>query len=266
LADIFNPRAGRALRSTSWLKGNIAAIALVLLLAATGYMGWMYWKDLQEQERLAELARQQQLQQENLRRLQVPPWIGTPEVGEFVRACRSEIDRSILFVAGWTQQNLTCTHDSGTVALATAWQRSDGRIDWLLAAINQRGFPASLSPSLDTATLAAAIDVEKRPDDADTTPLAGQVLDRLLRLRFANLSVDVDLNQVAARAAPQQAQQQGVPIWNYHSLQFRAATPLDEYIRLISDLPAVVPEEMSYNVVARQWTIRVRVYHPAIGL
>jgi len=54
------------------------------------------------------------------------------------------------------------------------------------------------------------------------------------------------------------------PVFNYHELSFQASAGIKEYARLFSDVPALVPSDMIYDLKTRTWNLKFRIYHPAI--
>ena len=263
LQEVFWPRAGTALRSTKWIKANASLILFGMLLVASAVAGWLYWENIKEQERLLEEERLRQLSEQRLEELQIPPWVGTPVLEEFVRQCTAEVERNFLVLSGWTPQPVNCTQDGGRVTFSAEWQRSGGLAAWIIAAARQNDISVDLSDDLDTARLITTLEVKERAS-APETPLEGQTIDRLLSLRFDTLSLSPEFNEVLSRAIPEQAQEEGAPIWNYHELEFITPSLLDEYIDLIADIPSVVPISLVYSVVAHEWRLKVRIYHPPL--
>ena len=89
---------------------------------------------------------------------------------------------------------------------------------------------------------------------------------QMLNLRFDTLSLAIPLTEMVARATPQAP---GVPvtkIWNYHAIEFQTDTSLEEYIQLISDVPAVVPEFLTYDPYTSAWRLVANIYHPPLNV
>ena len=40
---------------------------------------------------------------------------------------------------------------------------------------------------------------------------------------------------------------------------------LEEYLAVVADLPAIVPEGLSYSPTNHEWVLDIRIYHPPIG-
>ena len=264
LAEWFSPRKAGNLTSTSTIKAYLVPAAVVVLVAASGVGGYLYWQNVQEQERLWLEMQARQSERDRLASLQTPPWVGTPTVAEFLRACTTSVERNLMFVPGWTPGNLVCTHDAGRMSVSTSWSRSGGRSAWIIAAGQERAIQITLDEALNSASFSEEVAFTPRTD-IDLEPLTATDLDRLLRLRFDTLLLDAGLSQVAARPAPEAAQEQGAPIWNYHRASFRTSAMLEEYLAVVADLPAIVPEGLSYSPTNHEWVLDIRIYHPPIG-
>lgn len=264
LEDWFLPRRAVGLVSTNPLRAYAVPGAAVVLLMVAAAGGYLYWQDLQEQERLRLEAEARQRERDRIAALQTPPWVGTPTVNEFLQVCTEAVERNLMFVPGWSPRELVCAHNEGQMSITTGWSRSGGRAAWLIAAASDQGLKVDLSPTLDGASFSEPVGFTERAD-VDMRPLDPRMLDETLRLRFDTLVLDAGLRTVAARPAPESAQQQGAPIWNYHALTFRTSAGLDEYLAVIADMPAIVPERLTYNPMNHEWVLDIRIYHPPIG-
>jgi hypothetical protein len=265
LKDFLSNAHAARLTSLNRVRANVRFVVPIIFLIVAVVVGYMYWQHLQEQERLLREMEQRQRENARLASLQTPPWVGTPTASEFVRACMAAIETNLMFVPGWNSGELVCDHDAGKVQLTTSWTRAGGRVAWIMAGAQAKSLEIDLNASLNNASTSYPVDVLQRSNAEDIVPLASDQIDQLLRLRFDTLLVDGSISQTISRSAPRDAREQGAPIWNFHSVTFRTSASIDEYLAILSDVPAVVPERFSYNATAHEWGIGVRIYHPPIG-
>lgn len=264
LAEVFNARAALRLQSLNPVKAYGVTVLAVALLAGLGAAGYFYAQNQQEQERLLLEMEQRRMENERLAALQIPPWVGTPVVSDFLRMCTTEIERNLMLIPGWTGGDIACALEDGAVTVSTSWVSAGGRAAWILAASKTRGIAITLDPLLSAASMSAPVAVPPRGDET-IEPLASDLLERILKLRFDTLLLDATFTEVTARAVPNSAYEAGGPAWNYHQLTFRTSAVLDEYLSLISDIPAIVPERVSYSVLTDEWAFDMRIYHPPVG-
>ena len=264
LGDVISPRSAGMLRSLNPLRANAVPAVMGVLFIGVATGGYLYWQNLLEQEQLLREMELRRLENERLANLQTPPWVGTPTVADFLRTCSAAVERSLLLTPGWNAGEIVCTHSEGTVTISASWSRAGGRAAWILAAAQVRGLGIVLAPSLDNASFSEVLTLPER-EEVNLDPFPADKLDRTLRLRFDTLLLDASLRQIESRPAPEAAQEQGAPIWNYHALTFRTSAVMDEYLALIADVPAVVPERLSYNALSHEWTLDIQIYHPPIG-
>ena len=50
--------------------------------------------------------------------------------------------------------------------------------------------------------------------------------------------------------------------YNYHELTIQMSVAPEEHVRLLSDVPGLVPERLSYDPSTYDWTLVARIYHP----
>ena len=265
LKDLLSNAHAARLISLNRVRANVRLVVPIIFLIVAVVVGYMYWQHLQEQERLLREMEQRQRENARLASLQTPPWVGTPTASDFVRSCMAAIETNLMFVPGWNSGELVCDHDAGKVQLTTSWTRAGGRVAWIMAGAQAKSLEIELNDSLNNASTFYPVDVQQRSNSEDIVPLPSDQIEKLLRLRFDTLLVDGSISQTISRSAPRDAREQGAPIWNFHSVTFRTSASIDEYLAILSDVPAVVPERFSYNATAHEWGIGVRIYHPPIG-
>lgn len=249
LAKIWAPRA------------IAAAIVLGGLLG-----GYSYWQNIQEQERLAEQARRQAEELARLDALQVAPWEGMPSLQESVFACATLINELQVNPPGWILDPIACSVSPGAVSANAKWTRQPGTMaKYLYSALEQRGLPApQFDPSLKSGSVSRSAGMSENEWGEDLVPLEPNEMFSRLVHRFDTLSLPLSLT---AQTAPVTPNTQGAPnrkIWNYHSIELESSVFPTELILLISDIPAVVPQSLTYTPATQTWKLTAYIYHPPI--
>ncbi|MCZ8295551.1 MAG: type 4b pilus protein PilO2 [Rhodobacteraceae bacterium] len=265
LEESISPRTASRLRSLNPFRAHALSAGFVALVLTLIGVGYFFWYTLQQEElRLLEME-QRRLEEERIAVLQTPPWVGMPTVEEFISVCSGAIDRNLIFSPGWNPGEFECNLDGGRVIFSTTWSDAGGRAAWLLASAYEREVMLTINQELQTASVSEEVVFSARKTE-DVQPISGDIVDRALRLRFDTLSLDASLNLVQSRSTPTSEAEQGAPIWNYHELMFRTSGRLEEYLSLLSDIPAIVPMRLSYNIQVHEWSLSLRIYHPPIGV
>jgi hypothetical protein len=242
-----------------------AAAAAIVLGAAFG--GYSYFQSIEQQRILEEQARLAAEEAQRLADMQVAPWETMPDMMSFTRRCALAMQSILVFPPGWRMDPIRCTATPEGGALELTWTREDGgKAGWLLAALADRGLPApALSPELNSAQVSIPVPITPH-EWGEVTPMQPATMVQMLQLRFNTLSLTFPLTEMVARATPQAP---GIPvtkIWNYHSIEFRSSTTLEEYIQLISDVPAAVPEFLTYDPYTSDWQLVANIYHPPLNV
>ncbi|ESQ17359.1 MAG: hypothetical protein N838_23520, partial [Thiohalocapsa sp. PB-PSB1] len=194
----------------------------------------------------------------------IPPWVGLPSTERFYEICARSFQELLIFPTGWRQQPMTCSVSGDSIVAQATWRReSGGRVSWFLATMEDAGFEnIGLDSNLDGATIPLPEPFGEGDMDKSLRALSAQEVSETLTLRFDTLDLSPGFRLVAPR--PDQArEQEGQPIWSYHELTFRESTPLQEYLKLVSDIPARVPEQLTYDPYNQTWTMVMRLYHEA---
>ncbi|MFY8146545.1 MAG: type 4b pilus protein PilO2 [Rhodobacter sp.] len=258
---------GAALKShspvTVWAPRAIAAAVVIGGVA----FGYNYWQNIQEEAARAELAR---LQEEELRRLealQVPPWDGMPNLLDSAIACATLINELQVYPPGWLLDPVTCTVTSGTVSVDATWKRQDGtRAKYLYSALDLRGLPVpQFDATLASGSVSRSASIPANDWGKDVAPLDPNEMFTRLVHRFDTLALPLTLTaQVAQPAAPDASGLPNRKIWNYHSIELESSAFPTELISLIGDIPAVVPNTLTYTPSTQTWKLTAFIYHPPI--
>lgn len=267
LGYLIKPRTkGSALRShspvTIWAPPVIAAA--VVLGGVFG--GYIYWQNLQEQELLAEVERLQAEEMARLDALQIAPWEGMPGLQDGVIACATLISELQVNPPGWILQPVTCAVTPGAVSAGAQWTRQAGTMaKYLYSALEYRGLPApQFDPTLQSASVSRSAGVQPHEWGTDLAPLDPKEMFSRLVHRFDSLALPLVLT---AQTALPSANTAGAPtrrIWNYHSIELESSIFPSELISLIGDIPAVVPQTLTYTPGTQTWKLSAFIYHPPI--
>jgi hypothetical protein len=260
---------GAALRSHSPIKKWAPrAIAAVLVLGG-GLGAYMYWQGIQEQARLAEEARRQAEEMARLDALQVAPWEGMPGLQDGVIACATLINELQVNPPGWILQPITCTVTPGAVSAKANWNRQTGTMaKYLYSALEYRGLPPpQFDPTLQSASFSRSAGVPAHEWGKDLSPLNPEEMFSRLVHRFDTLALPLVLTAQTAPATPATSDTLDAPnrkIWNYHSIELESSVFPTELISLIGDIPAVVPQTLTYTPGTQTWKLSAFIYHPPI--
>jgi hypothetical protein len=252
-------RRVRKLRPISRLRGHAPRIVAIGVISAlfAGVFGVWQWHQNAEAERLRQLA---ELQRSAVRvTAEDYPWNRVARIGPFLSACETAIREGLVVVAGWENRPLICRFSKGRLQLDVAWVRRGGKIGWLRASAPVFGDALRLDETGEQASAMIDASAPLDPASIDDVPLSDDLAGRVLRERFQDLGLAIDLKRIVAlRAPPNKA------IFNHHLARISFSGRSDDIRGLLEDLPALVPEALSYNPASAQWELAFRLHHTAI--
>jgi hypothetical protein len=271
LGSVLKKRGRPAkLRSTSRLRTLLPIAIPLALLVIAAVAGYLVWANIQEQARLERL-RELEAERRRLAALRaaepveiIPPWEGMPSPERFYRICAEMFEERLIFPTGWRLQPQTCTVDGGNVVVQTSWTREGGgRLSWFLATLYEAGYEdVGVSDDLRQATIFARRPFGDGDLDRSITAFSSSEISERLRLRFDTLELNLRLRLVAPSGG-RQNDPNAQPVWSYSEIRFTESTFLEEYLKLISDIPARVPERLTYDIYSQRWDMVIRLYHEA---
>lgn len=264
IEQAFSMRGGTPLRPVDGRRDTIQRAVILSLIGLIAGGGYLYWSELkrQEAERVAELARMRDAMVRVDPRTY--PWAGAPDLVGFVRTCTREIDRTLFVVPGWLNGPIVCTSSGADGVVSTEWGRSGGRIPWLHAATRELDAPVTLLDGGGRAQLRREIGFEGSEVDGSVTPWAEGEVSQVLLSRFQTLGLGLTLRPRVRSLTTTQRSELRAPVYNRHDLSLETSVAIDEYARLLSDVPALVPEALIYDVEKGAWTLTAKIYHPPI--
>jgi hypothetical protein len=256
---------GSVLKSHSpvliWAPRAIAAGVLIGGLSGA----YFYWQSMLEAQRQAEAELLASQERARLAAQQVPPWSGLPGLDSFAKSCAVLISEALVQPPGWDLQPLECTVAPGQITVSAKWIRqSGGRLVWLYGTLRDSGMPApQLDEALANASLSLSASIAEN-DWKDVSPLDPALMVNLLAHRFDTLSLPLSLAGQPPEPLPFDAANPNAVKWGYHLLEMTSSTFLATQIQLLADIPAVVPQSVSYDPSREVWSLRARIYHPPL--
>ena len=254
LSELIAPGAAariRPLNRAFRFASAICAASLALILL--GY-GWREVSRLQH-----EWAQREALVGETSTAEVIPaPWKGALPIEQAVPHCENAMERFASEPPGWDLLRLECVFSKGGATVTAEWRRAKGRISFLAASVESR---ARIRPVLgrngESASASDVFTIPKVVDEPSASPWAGEKLETVLRERFQTLGLDLKLARKSGR--PNAAF--GGVAFNRHDIAIATSTGLRDYARLISDIPALVPESIMFDMNANAWMLKAKAYH-----
>lgn len=262
LSDIIGQKTP-PLRKFGFISNNLPRILLLAVVLAVAGGAYYYFKVLSDKR----IAQEREMEERRKKRVVVEdvdyPWYAAVRPEEFLEACARLFNDSIRTVPGWTGQPPVCQYASGKVVASLGYLREDdGRIGWMRAAYEDAQGGVSLDTTGNSATYTVSEDLVASSEDfKGIKPWTNENIQRVLVERFQNVGLQPKISTKASKT-PQTAQDR--PIFNSHSFSIgTGAFPMD-IARLMSDIPAAVPQSLVWDQKANQWTLELIVYHEPI--
>ncbi|MFX4300149.1 type 4b pilus protein PilO2 [Pseudosulfitobacter pseudonitzschiae] len=272
--DLLVSPSSERLRSLHPIKENIKSIvALVLLVSVLA--GGYSWYEKQRAAAEAELERMRQLEAQRIRLVPANfPWANSTPIQDFVTACQREIERTTIHAPEWQVAQIQCIDlgQQGAQIEARLRGRNASKAAHLDVAVRQNNmkYPTENAGVLTyandyiNATYVREIELERDTKSQEQQPWPQEKIEKVLRLRSQTAGVDAIITSNIERVTPAQMQRRRSPVFNSHSLDLRTGFALDEVARLYSDIPALLPVQLTYIADTMTWRLSTAVYHPPI--
>ena len=254
LAELIAPGAAARIRPLNRaFRFASAACAALLALALLGY-GWREVSRLQH-----EWAQREALVGETSTAEVIPaPWMGALPIEQAVPRCENAMERFASEPPGWDLLRLECVFSKGGATVTADWRRTKGRISFLAASVESRaGIRPVLGRNGESASASDTFAIPEIVSEPVAAPWSGEKLETVLRERFQTLGLDLKLVRKSGR--PNAAL--GGVAFNRHDIAVATSTGLQDYARLISDIPALVPESIMFDMNANAWMLKAKAYH-----
>lgn len=249
----------KKLSLTDPLRSYAPRIIMVSVLLSIAAGGGFYFYD-RHQKHLAEMEElRRRVEQAITLAPQDFPWFHRTSLEEFVSLCETEILNTMVLVTGWENQQFTCRIERGRGTVSTGWTRAGGNVSWLRASM-PRDFPSiSVHPSITSATVSRSFTAPIDPTALEVEPWSRDLIESRLNERFQVLEIDGNLRFVRDNRPADTN-----PLFNRHDLQIQGSMGLSDIIEMISDVPALIPETLNYNLASNSWSLVLRIHHPVI--
>ncbi|MCA9773492.1 MAG: type 4b pilus protein PilO2, partial [Myxococcales bacterium] len=263
IEQVFSLRGGAPLRPVDGRRDTVQRVVILSLIGTLAAGGYLFWSDLkrQEAEREAELAQMRDAMVRVDPRSH--PWASAPPITGFVETCVQEIERTLFVLPGWLNGPITCTASGERGVVSTEWGRNGGRVTWLHAATAHLSDRVTLAEGGDRAYLRREVSFSL-PDGEIPLPWEAEAVSDLVLSRFQSLGLDLTLRPRVRSLTTTQRTELRAPVYNRHDLSIETSVAIGEYARLLSDVPALVPEALIYGVESGTWTLTAKIYHPPI--
>jgi hypothetical protein len=263
IEQVFALRGPSRLRPIDGRRDLIQRVVILSLIGVLAGGGYLIWSDLkrQEAERESELRRMRDAMVRIDPRSY--PWARAPGVTAFVDACVKEIGRTLFVVPGWQNGPIVCTSEGEDGVVSTEWVRKGGRVPWLHAATAHLAERVALMGGGDRAHLRREIRFAPSEGGPSTLWTEAEVSDVLLS-RFQTLGLELALRPRVRNVTSSQRADLRAPVYNRHDLSLETSVAIEEYARLLSDVPGLAPEALVFAVDTGVWTLTAKIYHPPI--
>lgn len=242
----------------------VAWIGAGLLLAGAAAFGWNYYSGIQ-----AEKEQREFLDALSKNKVDVPvPWRNAPRIEEFVQACGRDMEKLLILPLGWEVISITCEHSDSRLKASVRWKRDNGRSSTLRTAVYERvGLNVEQTGGGEGALASITTNLPGGSLDFVAPDWSAGKIEAILRDRFQSLGLEIILIPRIAKAGSRRSPDPATLSFNHHELTIATSAAVDEYARLISDVPGLVPTTLTYNAPSNAWTMSARVYHavPSLG-
>lgn len=252
-----------ALKKFSFIANNgarILIIGLVLLIVGATHM---YFKSLEQARIEAERAEAARREKRVVINDADFPWFAKARPEDFLGSCARMINESVRLIPGWSPQPAVCQYADNKVVLTQRYGRTEtGRIGWLREAYTGQPGTVSMDAAGDVGFYVVSEDLIGSEVGFDrASPWAAEISSKVITERFQNLGLEPRLTEEISRA-PQGA----VETATFNSTLFEISTSAfpSGIAYLMSDVKSVVPQTLIWDINTNNWTLTMKVYHPAI--
>lgn len=258
--DALLPKPLARLRYIFPLKVHAPKIIGGAILLAAIATGAVYYLD----QRARHQAEMRELQQRIQRAVSLGPsdfpWYGRTTLPDFMTACMEAIEQNLIVVPGWENQPFTCRVSRGNAVLDMGWRIAPtGNIAWITAAMPPDYPELSFNEPMTEATVSIPFAMDTDPDALAEEPWDRQLIERRMRERFQLRGMEHSLRYVQDRRDPSVN-----ALFHRHDMQVSGRIDPRDFAGFLDDIPATIPETLSYNVANSGWSLILRLHHPVI--
>lgn len=243
LSDILSLKDAARLRRVNWEARALATTVGAVLLAATLAYGWSEWSE----QRRSVMA-QARLDPASPKPATVYPWEFSPWIPDFISGCIGRMDQLMILPPGWMVDSLVCAWSGKSATARAIWRNEGGSPAYVRAAAAEVGGPRlSFGQGGRSAELAVPVSLPAsvRPPQGEHSGLPQ--LESIIRERFRSLGLEASVSRRHGNSGG------GVAGPGRLDIGFRASAGIEEIGMLLSDLPRLVPEALTYRPDVNVW-------------
>lgn len=250
-------------------RGNFAKIGLILLLVVGGIGGYQYYQKLQaDAEAAANLKKQFEDATNNLpfnKKEEIPipemPWTNVTAGAAMLDKCVKQIMEFPLDIPGWKVTGFTCGNPADPVG-AVALNRNGvlgnggGPINWIKPFATPKSYTPELVPSANGSSDQVSLQWMLYEPGQAPRYTADQPTLSVIKVR------DALLKSMEQRMIPVTFGQTSDVSQFWQGTTFDFATKVDprNFLDVISLIPGVIIEEMTFTLDDKTWKIRGKAY------
>ncbi len=258
LPDVLDIASAARLRPINRVRRHATRAAALCLSCAIGYLCWAYLPDLIQRFQTPSPDPIPESRVE----VMTAPWEDRPGLAAFSSLCTQHIDRLFIAIAGWKSRSVSCLLTEDGISLRSEWKRQGGRPGLLKRAILERtGVRVRTECGGQCINFSEAVPLPGRAGDSLRPPWPSEVVDKIILERFQSLGLQLAMQNQPMRLAVETGDVARIQRFGHHDITITTSAAVDEYARLLSDVPALVPESLVYTPDARAWTVTAKVYH-----
>ena len=198
---------------------------------------------------------------ETAQALPPPPWLDTPQLPGFAAHCVRLVGSVYHPRLGWEMTPIICSWQGQTVRVAAQWNRKGGSYARLRAFIEDEiAVPVHLACSGTCATLTSETGLRAAELHQSDVSWPAAMTESILHERFRDLGVEIRMTRRQLPGDVNGNPAAGVPD-SYHDVRIDVAGGLADHIALLRDVPALVPEAMTFVPATGHWQVTARIYH-----
>lgn len=261
LWQVIELKRARPLRDLRPIRSAAPYVILCVALLSIGIGGYSWFA----KKKAEELARLEEMRRLAAAQITVEiddyPYHAMVRLEDFVPACERAIGETIVMVAGWEMQPVSCSFgQQGNGQITAGWTRNGGKLSMLTAA-SPRDWPGfTISGDGEQASISLPIKAEFDAASGDDQPWEEAMIAARIRDRFQTLGIDVSI-----RSSPDNLDKAiNAPVYNSTQVKLESQAGVGNYVDILSDVPALLPQAVIYNVASGNWDLIAKIYHPVM--
>ena len=249
LGELISPRSAIRLRPVDRLPFLLLRTVAAALVLAVALYGWTEFQDFRNERQLQRIAADIAVPAQR----EIPmPWIGAPGIEPFVDACIAAMEDIWIVPAGWNPQRAECARRSSGASARIDLQKAGGGMHFVRSlAVERTGKEPNFSGNRKQASLTVDVALPGSDRRIDPVPWSRQDVESSLSDRFDQLGLGASL---ALRKAGHGADGESSQFGRF-DIALSTSVGIREYARLLSDIPAVVPEALSFDAGSKAWKL-----------